>query len=436
MSKLALRLHELLLLVRKEFWKLCAFSFVFFLVKASAFGAALWLSNMISIAEFGLFEFALSGGLIVAVLLNVGMQGAYPFFIIKADRADYRAVFFLHGLVLTGGFVTLIFINKMGGHWVPIKFSLLLLMGSVFAMQALYSTILKSHEILIPAIFLDGGFFLSVNVYNGLLYSEVVDFSIEMLETGLMIYVSFLWVLYFREFIVIKKQFTLEKYRKALHFGKHLVLSAFLIILLTGGARIFIERFLAIEEVGYYGFYFRLASATVLIHQIINIVFFKKMYESNARTLDFYFSLFIGSVLLLSISMSFLVPAIFSEVLTLLATSYADYQSLYWILSFQVVFWIVLALNENVIYREELATPMNRGFIIIFLLMLGTMIAFSHLQILDIFWLSTINMLAIGLAVEWQFFLLKKQKNIAFTNTRRVSLSALLLFCITYNLMI
>lgn len=433
MSKFPLRVNDLLVAFKKDFQRVSVFSFVFFLVKGSAFAAALWLSNMVSVAEFGLFEYALSGGLILAVILNLGMQGAYPFFIIREKKDNYRAIFFFHGLLISGLIIGLIFLNKIFGYWISIKFSLMIIMASVIAMQVLYSTILKSHEILIPAVLLDGGLFISINIYNILIYFGVLSFSLELLESGLMIYLGILWCIYFRKYNVIKNQFSLEKYIETIHFGKHLVVSSFLIILLTGGARIFIDYFLAIEEVGYYGFYFRLAAITVMIHQIINIVFFKKMYQSDTNTLDNYFSIFVGAILLMSISLSFLIPVIFSNVLTLLENSYADYKLLYFTLAFQVVFWIILALNENIIYREELSSKMNKGFLVLFLLMVGTMVVFSRLEILNVFWLTIINMLAIAAAVEWQFFLLKKEKNIRFTNTHMINYLALILFFVTYN---
>jgi len=433
MNKLPLRINDLLITFKKDFQRVSVFSFVFFLVKGSAFAAALWLSNMVSIADLGLFEYALSGGLILAVILNLGLQGAYPFFIIREKKESYRAIFFFHGLLVSGLILGLIFLNKITGYWIPIKFSLMGIMASVIGMQVLYSTILKSHEVLIPAILLDGGIFILINIYNILIYLGVLSFSFETLETGLMIYMMVLWGIYFREYNVIKNQFTVKKYKEAIHFGKHLVASSFLIILLTGGARIFIYYFLEIKEVGYYGFYFRLAAIIVMIHQIINIVFFKKMYQSDTNTLDHYFSLFVGAILIMSISLSFLVPVVFSSVLTLLENSYGDYKLLYFTLSFQVVFWIILALNENIIYREELSSKMNKGFFIILFLMLGTMAIFSRLEILNIFWLTIINMLAIAAAVEWQFFLLKKERNIRFTNTHLINYLALILFFITYN---
>lgn len=433
MSKLLLRVSDLFLTFKKDLQRVSVFSLVFFLVKGSAFAAALWLSNMISVAEFGLFEYALSGGLILAVILNLGLQGAYPFFIIKEKKENYRAIFFFHGLLVSGVILVLILLNKIMGYWIPIKFSLMGLMASLIALQVLYSTILKSHEILIPAVLLDGGLFITINIYNILMYFELVTFSLEYLETGLMIYLIIVWLIYFREYFVTKQQFSLEKYQAIINFGKHLVISSFLIILLTGGARIFIDYFLAIEQVGYYGFYFRLAGITVMIHQIINIVFFKKMYQSDTSTLDYYFSLFVGAILIISLSLSFLIPALFSGILTILENSYSEYKLLYITLAFQIVFWVILALNENIIYREELSSKMNRGFLVIFFLMFGTMVVFSKLEILNIFWLTIINMLAIALAVEWQFFLLKKERKIDFTNTHMINYLALILFFITYN---
>lgn len=432
MKKLSLNLQTITTFLKNDFQRLASFSILFSLVKLSSFIAALWLSNLVSITNFGLFEYALSFGIIAAVPLNVGLQGAYPFFNIRAKEAGFKSLFYFHVLWVIALVVIVLIVDLVFFQQLATKIHLAVLIACIIAMQNLYSTILKSHEILLPAILLDGGLFIAINCFNACLYFGVNEFSIHTFQGLLLVYVIFLYGIYVHRFWSLKKDFSLNNYRKALHFGKHLVCSAFLIIFLTGGARILIEYYLGFEQVAYYGFYFRFAMLTVMIHQIINIVFFKKMYQADPQVLDRYFSFFVMIILGLSVFLWWLIPVLFSSTFNLLATTIENYKGLYYILSFQVVFWIVLALNENIIYREELSAQMNKGFALLLSLMLVSIYACYIQECLDVFTLTMINMIAIFFACEWQFFIMKRYKAISFFKTRLLNLFALTLFFSTY----
>jgi O-antigen/teichoic acid export membrane protein len=256
-------------------------------------------------------------------------------------------------------------------------------------------------------------------------------FDLQVLQLIFAGYLAFLTAWHGFAFWKNRVDFSIKKYFEALNFGSHLVLSSFLIISLTGSARIFIEWFLDLEEVGYYGFYFRFASVTVMLHQIINIVFFKKMYQSDTRTLDRYFALFLNILVIGGLIAWQIIPLVFDEMLSLLQESYSTYRSLYFILTFQMIFWIALSLNENIIYREALSSKMNKGFGVLVLMMLVTLWILHSIGLLNIFWLTIINMIAIFLATEFQFFLLN-QKDINLHKMKMVGRGIMLLFWIGY----
>ena len=256
--------------------KLSWFTLVFGFVKLNAFTAALFLSNLVaSVSDYGLFEYALTIGFMTAIPLNFGLNGAYPFFNIKLGKKDYKSVFYFHGLLMGSLMLSIYGIHLFIHDFLPTKYVFALLIGGVVSVQALSSSILKSHEVLVRAVFFDGGLFIALNAYNLFLYLSGDVFDVENLQSCFALYLLALTVGYGFLFWQEISDFSFKKYFKVLRFGKHIVFSAFLIICLTGSARIFIEWFLDLETVGYYGIYFRFAAMTVMLHQIVNIVFFK-----------------------------------------------------------------------------------------------------------------------------------------------------------------
>lgn len=422
MKKLSIKIEDLLPQLKSQLVKLSGFSIVFGFIKLNAFTAALFLSNFVdNTADYGLFEYALSIGLIIAIPLNFGLQGAYPYFNLKSKRKGFRSVFYFHSLSISSLLGIAFLFNRYVYALMPDKLAFALLIGGIIAMQVMLSAILKSHERIFPAVFLDGGLFLVLNAYNLWLYTtgSTVDFSV--LEVVFSLYLLLLFSLHLYRFLHSRSDFSWERYKESLQFGKNLLVSSFLIICLTGSARIFIEYFLDMEQVGIYAFYFRFAAAVVMIHQVVNIVFFKKMYQAEPAALDKYFSLFLLFILVAGGTLLFIVPAVFQGSLRLLDETWQNYSLLYAILSFQMIFWICMALNENILYREELSSKMNSWFLGLFLLMAGSIYLLDTMGHLDLFNLTLINAICLILACEVQFMLLRKRQ-LSFAKTRMLNL--------------
>lgn len=422
MKKLSIKIEDLLPQLKAQLVKLSGFSIVFGFIKLNAFTAALFLSNFVDdTAEYGLFEYALSIGLILAIPLNFGLQGAYPFFNLKTKREGFRSVFYFHALTISSLLGAVFLINRYVYVLLPDKLAFAILIGGIIAMQVMLSSILKSHERIFPAVFLDGGLFLVLNAYNLWLYATGSTLNFALLEIVFGVYLLLLFGLHLFRFLQSRNDFSWGRYKESLQFGKNLLLSSFLIICLTGSARIFIEYFLSMEQVGIYAFYFRFAAAVVMIHQVVNIVFFKKMYQAEPAALDKYFSLFLIFILVAGSTLLFIVPAVFKGSLRLLDETWQAYHLLYVILSFQMIFWILMALNENILYREELSSKMNGWFMGLFFLMAGGIYTLSTLGQLNLFNLTLINSICLILACEVQFMLLRS-KQLSFSKTRRLNL--------------
>jgi O-antigen/teichoic acid export membrane protein len=417
---------------KPEIKKYFLFILLFGILKLSTFLAPLLLSNLVvDRVDYGLIEYSLSLGMVLVTFLNLGLSGAYPYFNIKLKKEGFKSIFYAHSFfiilfVILGAVLELLNILQL-------KYFLSLLIGGIVALQMLYSSILKSNEVIKVAIVVDAGLYLVLNVFNILLWCGF-SFSIPLLITLLLSYIVILMAIYIRKFLKNPK-FISENYVTAIKFGLPLILSGFLIIGLTGIARIIIEYFLGLEEVAIYSFYFRIAGVVVMIHQIINIAFFKKIYEAEPKILDKYFSAFIIAITLISSFLWWVVPIFTINYFELLQETYSSNKLLYFILSIQMTYWIGLALNENIVYRENLASKLNKGLSVVILLMIAALFLIDYYTALTLTGIVIINIIAIFIAIEFQFFYLKKERDIHFPKTRTVNtiILLLLLFIIIFN---
>jgi hypothetical protein len=409
--------------------RLIGFTIFFALLKFNAVAAVFILSNLSdSVATFGIFDYALSLGLLLTVPINTGMPGAYPYFILKAKEADLESVFPFHGWLLSTSFLVIYILTLLLGIQLPIAFSLAFLFAFVFALQILASVMLKSKEHIFSALLFDAGFFILLNAYNAYVYYFNQPVNAAVLQWGSFIYLIIL-NLYFLKKANFLTAFKWIDYKRVVQFAYPLISTASLIMVLTGSARIAIENWIGMEAVGIYGLYFRLAAIVVLFHQIVNIAFFKRIYSGNPANLDKWFQRFLMFIAFVSFFLAALVPHLFLPYLDILKETWENYSSLYLILVFQMLFWICLALFENVIYREKLSGSCNKGFIAVVVFSFIVLYLVYATGLLNLQLLAAINVLAIFFACEWQMNLLSKQ-NIAFPKSRQLMRFYFLLFVV------
>ena len=73
----------------------------------------------------------------------LGLGGAYPYFVLRRGERDKKQVFMLYGVPVLGIAVIACLLRWYGA--IGQRFSLILLFTLIFALQRLYSSILKSE---------------------------------------------------------------------------------------------------------------------------------------------------------------------------------------------------------------------------------------------------------------------------------------------------
>lgn len=393
--------------------KHAAFGAVFTVAKALVYFTPLLLADVLTTSDFGVLEYALAGlGVIVNTLINLGVPGAYPYYIIREKKDNLKSGFNLHPLILLIPFI----INQLA-FWffhLDINFYLAFNISYIIANQIFYSTQLKSHEKSSFAVILDSGIYIILFLFFIGYKTGLFEPSITTINRFVLTYALIYVIFGIARFIKSKKQDITTNYKTILKFSIHLLVSTFLIFLITTSGRILVEFFFGFEEVGIYAFYFRLAAIVVMIHQIINIAFFKKIYTFSPLVLDQHFYKFFILISILSIVIYFISPFVVSHLSDFFNDTFETYKSIYFLLSAQMIMWIASALNSNIIDRENSAKINNVFFFI--LITVVCLILYVFKDKFSFPQLIYVHFTSIYLACMIQYYTLRK-RNIYFSKS-------------------
>jgi O-antigen/teichoic acid export membrane protein len=399
------------------------FGFIFTVAKATVYFVPLLLADVLSGEDFGVLEYALAGlGMIVNTIINLGVPGAYPYFLLREKKEYLQPVFRFHAIILLVPFV----INQIlyVGFNLDVNFYLAFNISFIIANQVLYSTQLKSHEKSIVAVILDSGIYLILFLFFILSQFGFIVVNIRSINICILVYSLFYIILGVYKFLKHRHTIKLKYYREILNFSIHLLIATFLIFLITTSGRILVEIFFDFTTVGVYAFYFRLAAIVVMIHQVINIAFFKKIYTFDPKILDKYYYIFFIFIYVLSVLIFILAPYIVTHFSEYFNETYTNNKDIYFLLSAQMVMWIASALNSNIVDRENLASKNNLKFLVLVVLSSILLILFKDKITLPL--LTYFHFTIIFVACMIQYYSLYT-KNIRFSRSWKALSSIYLL---------
>ncbi|MCK0108294.1 hypothetical protein MWU58_03245 [Flavobacteriaceae bacterium S0825] len=398
------------------------FLMAFGVSKAIVFLAPLLLSNTLSKTNYGVLEYALNIAFIGAAIINFGVPNAYPYFKLKRKfQAIYTGFNFHFLYLLASSFFALISIFIFRNET---QFVLSVLFIYTLSNQVTYSLRYKTDEKIIKAVFVDALFYVVLLCAYFYIYLTD-DSSIEPITYGAFLYSIIYMIIALKKGYKLQIKAAFKKHQKLIKYGKSVMLSGLFILLIANSGRIVIDLVFNDKElIAIFGFYFRMASFVVMLHQILNIIYFKRIYTFNTQKLDTIFVVFLSIIALGVAATYFIIPKIGIHFFKLFET-FPIYKDVYLVLCFQMIFWIVLANNENVIYREKLASKMNIAFTLLL-----TFFAVTVTLLKDTF---NFNDVVIGLyllivtAVTLQFYILYKFKKIKLKKTIVASVLVFLL---------
>ncbi|MDV7137584.1 hypothetical protein R3X28_01785 [Maribacter sp. TH_r10] len=380
-------------------------------------------------SEYGKIEYSLGGlGFILNALLGFGIPSSYAYFVLKKEDLNTKSGYSLYILLLI---VYFILIQAL--YFVfPKHIYLSLIISYVLANQVFYSYVFKAQGQAIYATLMDSGIyflFLGIILINYLLGSSVSfsDFFLPML-------------LYSCVFAVIgvfknrKNDLSIAKVQliKIIKYSWHLLIGSFLIILLMNSGRFIIEFFSEnFEDIGVFGFYLRIAGISLVIFQMLFILYFKEFYTKSIKSLDKMFSLFLIIILIYSVISLYLIPVIIQPYSRFFKDTFPANAKLFVLLTFFTFFWTTYNLISNMIVREKLAQNYNYYLVGIIFLFSLILVSIPKLNIEKF----AVIQLIIGVLVVISQQVLLFTKGIVFKKTNYVIVAAIFLciaICISF----
>lgn len=340
----------------------------FCLAKGTVFLAPILLADILTERDFGVIEYGLAGvGMLVNAVINLGVPGAYPYYILKKQNNKIKNGFSLHPLWLLLFFI----INQIlyfGFDLFGLEIFMAINVSYIIANQQFFSTKLKSHENIFKAVFLDAGVYILLMIFVAGSYTGILNPTIYNINFGILVYGVLFGTYSIWAFINTHKDHILEHYGELLKFSFHLLISSSFLFLLAVSGRILTKHFFGYEATGIYGYYYRLAAIVVMIYQVISIRYFKDIYTLNPKKLDAYFSYFYAFIFILSLAIYFITPFIMPHVSAYFSETYVQNKEVFFIIFCQMTMWIATALHSNIVDREGMAKKNNVYFFILFVI--------------------------------------------------------------------
>jgi len=329
-------------------------SLAFVFSKATVFLGPLMLSAALGVREYGMFEYALAWATPLAVFLEFGCVGALPYFVLKRKWPVYMQVFYLH-VMLTAVLVVVGNVVCASLHLGYATY-LSVLATCAIAMQVIYAVAFKVWGKPARASISESGLYVVLASVTGVYATFHWKLNLNVLLIAFNCYAAALVVPSFLAFHwSCRWPHTLRRYGKAIRFGFPLIFTTMFMGFLTSSGRLLVGKFLTMQDVGVYSFFFRISAGVVVLHQLLLTILFSKLYQSEGKHLDKYFSTMSSAIFVLTMALFLSTPHFLGYFFPLMRDLKPGYLPVYYALATQMVFWVCTANAEFIIYRQNLA---------------------------------------------------------------------------------
>ena len=344
-------------------YKALIFAICFALAKGGVFFAPIILANYINdIDIYGSFEYVLGVAVLIQVFVNLGFSGAIPYFILKKKEIKFHDFFNRHLFyLLCFAFVTyILYIITLSTLIAAV------LSAFLFVLHMQFGISFKTNGNSSTGVVVESFFYISILLFTLIMMMFDVKFELKYLLTFILLIFVIIFLSTLRK--INSFNINLPQYYRVFNFTKDLVIFSSTIVLIYTSQRFFIGYFLSNNDVGIYSVIFRMSAVVIVFHQFISTALFKKIYESNSKNLDLFFSFTILIILFSSLLIwgfsSFFSNIIYSSTISEIIIANSD---IHLIILGQILFWVVSAQNENIIARENLSFLAFKNSVIIFI---------------------------------------------------------------------
>jgi len=372
----------------------------FVLSKGVAFLAPIILVGFVPLLEYGKVEYCYGIGRLFQSTASLGLIG-YAFFILKKNQRNKEIYFYAYGF-----FILLVSLLYLVGCCLwsfedEILFSFLFVF--MFAIQGLYSLILKTEDKGYKGVMFDSGYYFLLAI---VILIKVVFIDVPILPClswmmwGYMTVLGLFFIMRYCSIMTNRHlSFKMSELKEVISYGIPLIVSGFFIYWLTSSARVYIGYFIGYEEVGIYSFYFRIVGISMVLQQFLYIALFKKLYMGSSSFLDKYYVTIMTAIFVLCVVTCLLSIPIIKYFL--IDKEFTDYK-LMLLLCVQMPMWVGISFCEGLIGRENIVMKMNMLLGLVTLCFAGFVIMVKDILNLYLFTLGMI----IQFSVAFYFLLL------------------------------
>ena len=372
-------------------------------------------------SEYGKVEYSIGGlGFIINTILGFGIPSSYAYFILKKKDLKTELGYSLYLLILAFYYI----IVQSLFFLFPKHIYLSLIISFILANQVYYSYVFKSKEKPIYATLLDSGIYLVILLVILLNYISGINVQFIDIFIPMLIYSGvFLFIAIYKSLkIELSKAFV--QLRKIISYSWHLLIGSFLIILLINSGRFILEFFLDdFEGIGVFGFYLRISGISLVIFQMLFIVYFKEIYTKSIKNLDTLFTYFLSLILMYSLISLYVLPLILNDYSSFFQETFPSNSKTFYTLTLFTFFWMSYNLFSNIIVRESLARNYNYYLIGILALFSSTLLFIPEMNVQKF----TIIQLYTGVVVVFFQQVLLIKKGYIFKKSIYVLLSAFII---------
>ncbi len=329
------------------------FFFAFFIAKLALLLVPILLSNAIGVKEYSLFEYGLSWGLILSVLLGLGFNYSFTYYNLVRKVSLYNRTVYFHGLIIS--LLVILFTALFLVDLLHINIYISILMGIALTGQGIIANTFLTQGKPDKGTLFQSGLYVVSGIAGGLFILFKLNDFLNLLITALLFYIFFSLAINYKFYKSTQDVNLIEGYRTFFNFGHRPLLFILLYMWMFHSWKIYIEHFLGMEMVGIYSIYYRFASLVIVFEKIIEELFFKQIFQKPLREIDKYYSVFLGLILMASLFIGLVIKMYFFEYFVLIKETINIYPTLIWTFAISMVFWSSITLSQKVLLREKIS---------------------------------------------------------------------------------
>jgi len=329
--------------------------------KASVLVAPLLLARVLPLTQYGLLEYSLSVGQLIAVGLSLGMHGGVPYFLLRRRQLAYMPAFALHVILVSSICIAFSVLATLQGYTGA---RLICLIAGVTVAQLFTAARYQSSGRPMLSSIAESCLYLILLAFAGSVGANLLPRNLHGLCWILTAYLILILAWNFVRFPRHTPQLRLWRtYKGAARYGITVLPATFANVGLVSLGRTLVGLSATLEETALYSLVYRLSVPLVAIHQFLTNFYFKRLYEGGVREFERYFASLTILILAGVAGLAWLGPFVGQALTGANAIVLNARTGLFVLMGLTMTLWAQLSLMELFMNREARALVQVPGIV-------------------------------------------------------------------------